>query len=353
MFTTYAQKQATAQKSTVSNAAVVDDRRALPVAQRVVQRVGGVVQRAPSDGKFVYFPDISGDDYKNRVPYMSGKICFVRYKDEEVKSANFSGCFMMAFKFVEEKMKSDKNSHLIFDKRFPMLCDFNATYIAHVATGEQGDAKEALFDAENRGLIHIEALFKPFRKSTDDSYQNAGVKKTQDNKMSEQQAGLSNVTGGLSRDSRGNWSAKVYSQEKILKIENAQRDGLIDEDGLPIGDSSGSFSILMSKHPEYYDWSNTERLDRRMDTEDLEFETEATKAFWYASVAVSGPTEDLRKKSRMKLARISHTALRYAIDHLSSNNDANKLMESLVDADSLSASEGASSGSGSDKAVIL
>lgn len=353
MFTTYAQKQAPAQKSTVSNAATVDDRRSLPVAQRIIQRAGGVVQRAPADGKFVYFPDISGDIYKDRVPYMPGKICFVRYRDKEVKSANFSGCFMMAFKFVEEKMKSDKNSRLIFDSSVPMLCDFNATYIAHVATGEQGDAKEALFDAENRGLIHIEALFKPFRKSTDDSYQNAGVKKTQDNKMSEQQAGLSNVTGGLSRDSRGNWSAKVYSQEKILDIKRGQQDGFINQDGFPIPENFANFSVFLSKHPEYCDWSNTERLDRRMDTEDLEFETEATKAFWYASVAVSGPTEDLRKKSRMKLARISHTALRYAIDHLSSNNDANKLMESLVDADSLSASEGASSGSGSDKAVIL
>jgi hypothetical protein len=171
------------------------------------------------------------------------------------------------------------------------------------------------------------------------------------------------------KDEDGNWCAKVYSQEQVLKEgwkrpfmdlsfdkipkENFEK---IPSDCTKIENIPDEFfdsvlaANLISQKPEFGKWENTERENRRMDAERLRFETEATKAFWYASVAVS--TEgDAKENAYKKLKKMSPMALQYAIGYLSSNKDANTLMESLLE--SPSASECVSSESDTDRAMVL
>lgn len=220
MSTTYAQKQVPAQKTPPSNATAVNDLSSFPIAQRVMQKASGVVQRLPADRKFVYYPDISGDDCKNRVPYKPEKICFTPYKGGEVRSAGFNGCYMMAFKF-----KDPGNTHLsdyfqLLDKdSAPYPLNLKKTYIAHVANDT---AREALFDVENRGLLQIERIFRPYRSYERDEPILDRLSLSPNNSIAATgagspkiQAGLNKLTGGMELTT-GGWVSYVYNQEKFF-----------------------------------------------------------------------------------------------------------------------------------------
>ena len=372
MNSTYAQKQTTAQKSTASNVSAVNDLRSLSVAQRVVQRAGGVVQRFPADGAFVYYPNISGDNLKDRLPYLPEKICFTPYTGNEVMSADFTGCFMMAFHFVRDKFPEwdDAESYneamlssemSIFFDAAPLPENLSRSYIAHVATGSSGDAKLALFDAENRGLIEIEAMFKPYRNRNDDGYNANGLIGRTQNVLSDGGARVQAVTGGMCKDDDGNWCANVYSQELVLKDgwkrpfndlfgdknPNAKYQELLKEN-TKIEDVPDEYfdsllaAELISRKPELGKWKNTERINRRMNAEQLKFETEATKAFFYASLVVGGPNGNEKNEAYKLLKKIyqeNPKSLQYALDKLSSNINANNVLYEMLQ-ESPSASKG-------------
>ena len=177
-------------------------------------------------------------------------------------------------------MKSDKDSHLIFDKSVPMSCNFSVTYIAHVANDS---AREALFDAEDRGLVQIERIFKPYRSegldkpvfdslslSSDNQIANAFVGESLKN-----QAGLNRLTGGMEQTARGNWVSHVYGQEKFF-------------DSRP--------NIEMSN----YVWKNGPAI-RSLDELTLTNESIATKICLYASVANKTNNLNIRNKATKKL----------------------------------------------------
>ncbi len=338
MSTTYAHRQTTAQARPASNAAVVNDSRSLSAAQRVIQRAGDVVQKLPADRKFVYYHNIGGVTYKDRIPYEPGKICFTPYANAEIKSANFSGCFMVAFHFVESKFPAWDDAES-FNKIPPIFFsevprDFSQTFIAHVATGDLGDAKEALFDAENRGLIEIEAMFKPFRNVTDDEYLSKGKIHQNQNLISPGAAGIRSVTGSLNKDAKGKWSAKVYTQERILDFYRSYNDGFVGDNGQTLAPYIGGFADFLKDHPEYYHWLNIEREERRMDAKRMEFETFATKALLYASIAadanIDRSQKDIALQKLKDIRKKRPKALTYASKTLSGSNKRAKIMLNTI-----------------------
>ena len=191
---TYAQKSSTDQKNADSNAAFVVDSSSQSVSlqrkadmancanQRVVQRDTGVVQRlGEADGKFMYVPNLQenqfvneDDRFMNRVPYKSGMICFSKYDGQPLESAGFTGCMMMAFHFNYNGKNGDELDELFCGGLLPYenLDDVsvNDKFIAHIfADDSDNDTKIALFDAEQRNLITIEVVFKPFLSEDGDN----------------------------------------------------------------------------------------------------------------------------------------------------------------------------------------
>ncbi len=324
MKSVYAQKNEVSQCVTSRNVACVDDRRTIPVAQRVVQRMG------EANGTFVYYHNIGGHKLKDRVPYQSGKICFTPYTGGEVKSANFSGCFLIVFHFVNNNQGLMSYRLLMSNESRLFSPVFNVPYIAHVATGGIGDAKVALFDAENRGLIEIEAMFKPFRNAFDDDYCRNGQIHQNQASISSIAAGINSVTGSINKDARGRWCAKVYSQERIVDFYRSFDAHFVNQNGLTTGAYEGGFSHFLRDRPEYYHWNNQERVDRRMDADRLDFETLATKAFFYASIATDVNVTREEKLIALQKLNVIKTncphALFYALNKLSDSNKRAKIM---------------------------
>ena len=234
------------------------------------QRKVDVAQMAPADKKFEYYPNLV--KYENRIPYKSGMICFTPYSEEEgeVRSAGFSGCFMMAFRFNSDfdrynqvvRLLTNNNQHINTSK----------VYIAHVAN----NAKESLYDAEKRGLIFIEAIYRPYRSEELDY----PAKHSSQENVSDGKACVNNLTGGLSHSGDG-WMANVYYQEKKYHKK------------------SSDLSVF---NMDKFNWENKPVPNRSLDSESLKEVTLATKAFIYASVAgdsksslSKSATEDLKR----------------------------------------------------------
>lgn len=264
------QKPASPQSTTTTQAKSINDSSANSMTlQRHAILTSSVIQCAnPSDKKFKYFPNIS-DNYKDRVPYEPGFICFTKYNGGLIKSAGFNGCFMMAFKFQNGFISLLEN---------PTSIALNATYIAHVANGI-GDTKEALFDAENRGLITIEAIFRPYRNSAMDYPRSTTI--SDGNKVASvlpgtpyRQAGMDKLTGGLEKTENG-WESHVFTQEKIYP--NEQNHDFI--------------------------WKNEFIPYRTRRAGGMQQETLATKAYIYAWEATNGASNQ-RDSARRKLIDI-------------------------------------------------
>jgi hypothetical protein len=282
MFPAYAQKSEPFQSVMTHNASCINDRRTLPVAQRVVQRESGIVQRVPSNGVFKFYPNISGSVYKDRVPYLAGKICFTPYTNGGILSAGFNGCYMMAFRFVEDAMKRDPNSYLLFDRSVPMSSNFSVTYIAHVSNDTT--ARDTLFDAENRGLVQIERIFRPYRSDVRDKPVLDSLSLSPDNRIVENsgsgspriQACINKFTGGMVKTAGGEWESYVFNQEKLFnEPPNLERTN--------------------------FDWRIGNVIRYYLNAHFLENESIATKICLYASVAKHSENSETRNEASRKL----------------------------------------------------
>lgn len=285
MKSVYAKKSELSQCVTTHNASCIDDRRTLPVAQRVLQRECGVVQRNSADGKFLYYGDLK--NYRDRVPYFPYYICFSPYRGQEVKSANFSGCLMMAFVFTGN---TPKHQRLIGQAGVCGAQQFvfprnptGSIYIAHVAQGLGGDAKMPLVDAETENLINILSIFKPYRFDKDKPQK----KMTKGNLATVGFAQTSRLTGGMQQDANGDWIANVYYQE-------AYKYGWDQDDWLWI-----------------YKYSRS----RSKNAKQLLQTTEATKAYLYAYTVGKSTDSRLQNAAKLKLQQITDKqALKEALE---------------------------------------
>ena len=275
MKSAYAQKSESSQSVTTHDASCVDDRRTLPVAQRVLQRESGVVQREgevvleegdPAYKKFKYLPP-AVDALEGFGPE-ADFITFCKYSSVECRSHSFTGCLMMAFHFNDKNSKKENVDQttsldaLIFGDLSNVLVGENEKYVAHVyLDGGSADMSLALYDAENRGLITIEALFKPWldedqgklrqKSSTDLSL----VPLLQDMKVT--------FTGGLELGAGGRWNAGVY-------VPDVGVHRIYD---------------MIKSCPEYerFKKNDSSHLLKSFDSDELDRQTKATKAFVYAS----------------------------------------------------------------------
>lgn len=262
MKSTYAQKNEVNPCVTSRNVACVDDRRAVPVAQRVLQRESGAVQRVKKEGgndileeddpaynTFIF--QQYEDDENFRVLYdAGGKIYFTPYNNGEIKSAGFTGCFMMAFKFNENVVSSN-----LIENNSSNPLNLDAFYIAHVPN----KSRQALFQAEQLNIIDIKALIRPFRGQDIDANHVNGTRLSEENKASEGRAAIHALTGGLQKNDDDEWFGNVYYQEKIYE-ENPYE-----------------------KKDAKFTWNNT--VYRSLATQDVDRETLMCKAFIYATVA--------------------------------------------------------------------
>ena len=163
----YASRSVPVLNTPAPNAACVDDsssqneslQRKADMAYGAVQRV---VQRETGvvqrvdDFPIVQFVYRAPDN--NDLKFEKGRIVFTEYNANLV-SSGFTGCLMMAFKFKKtyECKKSPNGEKMVNDRE---------SYIAHVyCSDDDNDTKQNLIQAEQNGYITIEALFKPNRTS--------------------------------------------------------------------------------------------------------------------------------------------------------------------------------------------
>lgn len=310
------EESASASRGVSSKAANVEDLRQVSKAQQILSQNQNAVQTHPADGAFVFYPNISGDVYKDRVPYWYNKICFAPYKGGEVRSAGFNGCYMMAFRFVESNLLSMDdavafNASLnIFDRSNPIPTDFDITYIAHVSNDRT--ARDALFDAENRGLVQIERIFRPYRSEVYDKPILDSRSLSPNNRIAEKSGGgtpemhacINKFTGGMEKTVGGEWVSYVYDQERLFnEPPNLELTNFV--------------------------WKN-KNVIRYFDANALEQESIATKICLYASVAEHSNNSEIRNEASRKLndliGRYPELA-RYAKDyHFNATDTAKNLI---------------------------
>lgn len=306
MKSAYAQKYEVSQCAMSHNAACVDDRRTVPVAQRVVQRESGIVQRkGEANGKFKYCDSFESHEEG----FEKGKILFCPYGNvgTECKSRGFTGCLMMAFHFnkINPTTKQDQTDSLkkmMVEEYSDAMFDENKKYIAHVymaSSSSRDDTKAALFDAENRGLITIEALFKPCTPLIFDTTSGGAM------------------DGGLSMNDKGGWSANVYAQsleayKKVKSIDGADKSRMV-----MTGANNGSVTTD-NVHTCPVITYNVDELRKQ---------TEATKAFVYASIVKNQSDRENVELAKKRLLGMSDEDLNNAA--LLARDEVKKYLEDL------------------------
>jgi len=302
---TYAQKSSTDQKNADSNAAFVVDSSSQSAslqrkadmancaAQRVVQRDTGVVQRlGEADGKFRYVANLENNVYvdgydqfafngkivrmggnpyfRSKLPFDLGKIIFTKYHGGEIKSPGFTGCLMVAFRF--KKAATDVKP--LIDPTSDPFVSLGAEdkFVAHAYCGGEGtDTKNALFDAERRELISIEAMFKPQTPEDDAKVKNECSKRAIPIGYGDQ-----SFTGGVEIDQYGRWGANVYAQN--ANVYSAIKKSYQQADGRD----------MKLKH---------------FNSEELDFQTLSTRAVVFASVLANqtpGTNEYMVARTNLK-----------------------------------------------------
>ena len=230
------------------------------VAQRVIQRT------READKKFYYVPYSS--DINFRVPYTSKTIHFSDFEaGSEIKSAGFSGCYMMAFHFnptkTEEEIRVLLNTPDNLDSR-----KIRRTFVAHVAS----DAREPFFDAVNRELIIVEAIFRPYNQRSKDIVPSP---REGPETLSIGQAGNSLLTGGMRQiiDGAGEstWEGEVYTQERIPKDWTGEQDQMRNYSGVMLFEND-------------FDWVN--HSVQTMDANQMKLQTQATLAYIYSRICL-------------------------------------------------------------------
>ena len=237
-----------------------------------------VVQRTGDDdanGKFTYVADFDTDTaaeskYKKRIPWAEGKIQFVDYKEngEEILSAGFSGCFMMVFHFNGENIDPAFARSIQSTGAKPVLSK-TKVYVAHV----DNKVKKAAIDAERKGLITIEALFRP-RNAATWALMGRPLRHVPNEHLRLEDpselrynlyAGLTDLTAGMKKDTDSttggyHWKGFTYRQERIPEKE--------------ISDT------------ENFRWVNTRFVD--YDAGEMSLHTLASKAYIYARIILDG-----------------------------------------------------------------
>lgn len=182
----------------------------------VVQREKPKMETA--NGKFIYIADYyTNPSYKGRVPFSYETIKFVEYRGGEIRSAGFSGCFMMAFHFNGEGIDRGFVNTIQSTGAAPDL-SVTKQYIAHV----DNKIRTAVLDAKNRGLITIEALFRPSTKGTKRRKEEYFSKYPWRKRLGFHftrypmpYSGLKDFTGGMTYSGTAGWKGAVYLQERI------------------------------------------------------------------------------------------------------------------------------------------
>lgn len=169
------------------------------VSQRVIQRVN------EANDKFVYVPHLT--PYKMRIPYFEGKIAFTHYRGGFIFSANFTGCFLMAFRFNTTDMHA-LNALFAPQAPIPPAARMNGRFVAHVSN----DIKTAIIDAEARNLITIEAIIRPYNNDTKELVTRR--RQFDNNGYSDAEACIRALTGALRHTAHG-WEGAVLSQERV------------------------------------------------------------------------------------------------------------------------------------------
>ena len=300
MSTAYAEKQFPVQKkNTSTTTSVFDASSQSKLLQRkadtinkttphLMQREIDVVQRVakpfPID-TFVYRSAVNND-----LKYSTGLIVFDEYNND-LKSSNFTGCLMVAFKFNDDysckKYNDDNNSVDVKKER---------NYIAHAfmeGLSSGNDTRVDLTNAERNNLITISAMYKPncfmdkFRDFHNGSIEDHGI------------------IGKMTIDEE-KWKAAVYAQ-----TDNA--DHFLKED----------------KN------SNKSEPVKTYNSDELELQTLATKAFIYASILVNKKTQvNNHKKNCLELIKIAKThpqAIVIARDILSTKDEEISFLKYISD----------------------
>ena len=262
------------------------------VAQRVIQR------EPAAKNKFLFAERFQMD----RLPYRQGYIEFARYADKEVLSAGFNGCYMMAFRFNNSPEKKNDVEEMIVPENLSL--DYEVVYIAHVAS----DAREPFFDAVNRELIIVEAIFRPYNGATKPLLPTVrhGPKEINDAK-----AAFKKFTGGLERDGTDKWEGSVLTQELVPKEWKDEKKK--EEENKPRKDYTGT--ILNVNNAEWYNECKVQSLD----SERMKLQTQATLAYIYSRVCL----EDLIKNRWSPLDH--HPALNKLLEIKDENEGAIKL----------------------------
>ena len=230
------------------------------VSQRVIQREG------EANGNFIYVPrirDLMGQE-KDRVPYTGGKIKFTKYQDTRLLSAGFHGCYMMAFHFTENEENAEEITKLFQGTAIPDSFDDETFYVAHVAS----NARNALYDAEERKLIVIDAIFRPYNNATQ-GFVVGGTTKEDKN------MGKMDLSAGMEKRAPNTWIGSIYDQEK---------------------------------NPDKTGWIINERAT--IDGSQMNTQTQATKAYIYARVcldAIHAKKYDRMVVALRKLCEIKKT----------------------------------------------
>lgn len=171
--------------------------------------------------------ELKYDNYiKGNLGNEAGKVYFTKYNGQELFSSGFSGCIMAVFKFKDLESAELRD---ILNLNGNIL-DKESSYIAHVyAMSEEksGDTKYQFAELEEKGLIHIEAMYKPcvYERDLFDIQSINGVTSNYN---------LNCLTGSMFKsDYNGGWIGNTYYQDingQVKHIKNYFDNDMIQKE---------------------------------------------------------------------------------------------------------------------------
>ena len=136
-------------------------------------------------------------------------VTFTKYNDEAVESGRFGGCYMAAFKFIQDPALVSDSVSIVSRSAFPPFrFEEGETYVAHIFTnGKTNEVKFKFADLENSGIIKIEALFRPYDTFRDKRHLRELWKKSYDP-----------TARGILKKGRNGWKAWVQMRS-VINVE--------------------------------------------------------------------------------------------------------------------------------------
>ena len=296
--------------------------------QRVVQKIDGVVQRAQeADESFEYVTNLDdnifingadgrgGDErFRSNIPFKDGKIVFSKYSGQPMQSCGFTGCLMMAFHFNEDVGKGIQpaTSAKTLCPGFPEKnLTANDKFIAHVFMSDLTnvtDTRTALYDAEQRGLINVDALFKPFVPRDSEIIFNAAVSNQGLRNHLHENRPVKNDSfrGRMSLGGDGRWRADVLAETEDV------------------------YNAIKNNYTLYEE----EKKLKEFSTDELSFQTQATKVFIWASLLLKRDIDvEMKrsvKKELEKMAKENKDVVNYAKDYLTNDEHVKMILRKTL-----------------------